>query len=76
MKEYIEPEVEVIEYCIMDIIAASTPLYGSDVSVSSIDDDTFGGGGEGGNPGGNGGGFGGENGGYSQGDGEDEWIVD
>ena len=74
MKEYIEPEVEVIEYCIMDIIAASTPLYGSDVSVSSIDDDTFGG--EGGNPGGNGGGFGGENGGYSQGDGEDEWIVD
>ncbi len=76
MKEYIEPEVEVTEYCIMDIIAKSTPIYGSDTSVTTGNDDTFGGGGEGGNPGGNGGGFGGEGGGYSPGDGEDGWTVD
>lgn len=44
MKEYIEPEVEVIEYSLADVIAASQANYGDDT-----------GGGSGGNTGGAGG---------------------
>ena len=44
MKEYIEPEVEVIEYSLADVIAASEATYGTD-------DDTGNGGNNGGGSG-------------------------
>lgn len=51
MKKYIEPEVEVIEYLVHDVIAKSTVdeyEYGSD--SSNTDEFPTGGGGEGGVP--------------------------
>ena len=44
MKEYIEPEVEIIEYSVIDIIAASTPLHEGerpDFDANDPDDDFF-----------------------------------
>ncbi|MBQ7522486.1 MAG: hypothetical protein IJU14_06370 [Clostridia bacterium] len=46
MKEYIEPEIEIIEYSLLDIIARSTPLEetsGHDdwTDVSATDPDAF-----------------------------------
>lgn len=56
MKEYIEPEVEIIEYLPDDIIAASTATTGQDGESSN--GNGSGGGGEGGAPGGDAGGSG------------------
>ncbi len=46
MKEYIEPEVEVIEYSLADVIAASQATYGYD-SGGGSGSNTGGAGGEG-----------------------------
>ena len=37
MKEYIEPEVEFIEYSLADIISASTPVY-AETSINESSD--------------------------------------
>ena len=51
MKEYIEPEVEIIEYSVIDIIAASTPQHEGgrpDFDANDPNDDGFFGSGNGG----------------------------
>ena len=59
MKEYIEPEVEIIEYLLGDIIAASTvPTTKTGADTEFGGGSGSGGGGEGGAPGGDAGGGG------------------